>query len=148
MCVAVGCSVAVVIVTGLLVLIFKRLRKQEIDSASASHTEQAMDNIFMMSSNTPTNDHNYENDVKLPAYSPPTNPPPYDEIGPPPTTDLGNITTTDLGNTNNEEPPVYEEIPVRNQEPHYENTTTNGHENPAYVNENINDDKNMEYLKT
>ena len=65
-------------------------------------------------------------DIKLPAYSPPMNPPSYDELG-----------EAELGHSLPTCPPIYEEIPEHGERnflhPKYENMAS-GIENPTYCN--------------
>ena len=70
-------------------------------------------------------------DIKLPAYSPPMNPPSYEELG-----ELGDA-EQGQGQSLPFSPPIYEEIPEQEETkvltPHYQNLAS-GVENPTYSN--------------
>ena len=116
---SVGTSFATVIILSLCLCILVHLRHVRARSSPEGPRRQDFVNsIYAICA--PNTAHTYVNDGKLPNlpdYSPPINPPSYDEIDQ--CDELGEI------------PPIYEEIPAKRTEPMYENIHR-AHENLAF----------------
>lgn len=117
----------------LFVVVLARKYRQRHPRGPEQNNAAQSNNIYSIFN--PNRDSDYVN-VKvpyLPSYTPPTNPPSYDDIG----------HYEELGGPNNEEPPIYEEIDNKRDTHVYENLEGGGYVNTGYKK----DSHEMDYMK-
>ncbi|WAR25902.1 hypothetical protein MAR_011606 [Mya arenaria] len=122
-----GSAIGLLLAVSFCVCFLVRMRKMRAQLASdesRTNTTEFSNSIYAICS--PNGQHTYANESKipnLPDYSPPLNPPSYDQID----------QYDELGALPVEDPPIYEEIPSKSaQEPFYENIDDTGHNNEAF----------------